>query len=322
MFLYGDWQSNAGPSNVTRSLIENSDEDLLYLKSKNKILKNVELIAKIYKSDIVVSSGIMPDKTQKKIKLMNKKMVYLMHGCIEYENKVNKLNLSEKKLSEESSTLLNANKIICVSEKYSKWAKEYMPEYSDKIIYLNNGVEIKPRKKKAKELYSIAVTGGNRNIKNNKIICRAAQKLCELGIPCKVYVFGKIYEGNENLSEYPCVEILGQLNKKSYYDKLDKISLLIMNSEAEPFGLVAADALNCNCSLLMSKNVGAQSIMNVNKCDIIENIHDIDCIIDKIQYIFDNNNSDRLLKTIDAKGVSCKSAYDKLKKLCNDIMSN
>lgn len=320
IFLYGNWKTNAGPSNVTRSLIENSDDDLSYIKSSNKIIKNLELLIKIYKSDIVISSGIMPMYTQKVVKMMNKKFVYLMHGYMSYENKINKLNLSSQQLNCEKSILERADKILCVSRKYSKWVKKKLPEYENKIYYLNNGVEIKPRRKKKKIPFSIAVTGGNRNIKNNVDVCKAAQKLNRLGVPCQVFVFGRLYNENEDLSKFSCVKIIGQLEKEMYYDKLDKIQLLIMNSEVESFGLVVEDALNCHCSILMSENVGALSIMNVNDVDIIDKMHDVDYLIDKIKYIFNESNSDRLLKNIVANEVSWIATYNKLKAICRELL--
>ena len=67
--------------------------------------------------------------------------------------------------------------------------------------------------------------------------------------------------------------MLSHLDKESYYNKLDEISLYVIASEVETFGLSIADALNCNCSLLMSDNVGGASIMKTKDEDLITEIN-------------------------------------------------
>ena len=108
------------------------------------------------------------------------------------------------------------------------------------------------------------------------------------------------------------------MDKKPYYEKLDAISCYVMNSEVESFGLVAADALNCNCSLLMSRNVGAKSIMRTEDTDIIQNPHNVDEIIEKLQYLFEHPNSDRLYRSIDRQECSEEKAFQKIKAILGD----
>lgn len=74
-------------------------------------------------------------------KLLKKPLFYLMHGCVEYESKINEMNNAENAINLERSTLEEATRIICVSEKFSEWLKNRYPKYSHKITYLYNGIE-------------------------------------------------------------------------------------------------------------------------------------------------------------------------------------
>lgn len=315
-FLLGPWKTNTGPANVNRGFILNKDKYMSFLKFPNR-LNRLERLKLIFYPVIVVSGGIF-NYELKICKLLNKKIIYIMHGCGWYESKINNLNLSQSFLKNENQTIAAADRIVCVSEKYSKWVKTQYPQYSHKITYLNNGLTLAIRPKVQKEKNSIALSGGNRLQKNNKIICQAVEKLKNIGIDCNVYIFGRYYENNEDLSQYTFIHKMGHLNKEEYYNILDKISIYIINSTVESFGLVVGDALNCNCSLLMSEGVGATSIMKTQESDIIKNCFNVDEVADKIIYLLENSNSSRLYKSINIDEVSEKNAYLKLKTIVNE----
>lgn len=316
-FLLGGWRANAGPSNVNRSIVLNSDGDMGYIRSSNKIIMRIEKLKSLFYSVVIISGGAS-ELEIKLLRLIRKKIIYLMHGCLWYEAKVNKFSISENSLKKESLIMSASNAIVCVSERYSEWVKKEYPQYANKIKFVNNGITLNQRPLGQKEQYSIAVSGGNRLQKNNGIICKALEKLNAMGYNCHMYVFGRMYENNDNLS-YPFVHIMGHLNKEEYYNALDKISLFVLNSILESFGLVVADALNCNCSLLMSKGVGALSIMKTTENDVINDCSDVDEIASKILYLFQNPNSATLYNSIDSEDVSEKNSYLKLKQIVNEI---
>lgn len=316
-FFLGDWKSNTGPSNVNKSFVLNSDKDMSYLHSSNRIIKRLERLKSLF-YPVIVLSGITSELELRLLKLFRKKIIYIMHGCVRYEVKVNKLTLSKKSLKLESLHLSECDVIVCVSERYSEWVKKEFPQYANKIKFINNGITLNKRPLVQKEQFSIAVSGGNRLQKNNGIVCKALEKLNTMGYNCHLYVFGRIYENNDNLS-YPFVHIMGHLNKEEYYNALDKISLFVLNSILESFGLVVADALNCNCSLLMSKGVGALSIMKTTENDIINDCSDVDEIASKILNLLQTPNSATLYNSIDHDDVSENSSYLKLKQIVNEI---
>ena len=316
-FLLGRWNLNAGPSNVNKSLVENSDKDMGYIRSSNRVVSKLERLKCLFYPATVISGGAT-DLEIKLLRLFRKKIVYLMHGNIRYENIVNRHALPDKVLKNENLILSTCDTIVCVSEKYSEWVKSEYPEHAHKIKFVNNGIELNRRPFKQKEPYSIAVSGGNRLQKNNGIICKALEKLNAMGYDCNMYVFGRMYENNDNLS-YPFVRYMGHLNKEEYYNALDKISLFVLNSVLESFGLVVADALNSNCSLLMSKGVGALSIMSTTDNDVINDCCNVDEIASKMLYLFQNPNSTALYNSINREDASEKSSYLKLKHIVNEI---
>ena len=311
-FLLGGHFSNGGPDNVNQALIKFADRKILYIKSNNKPVRVLEIFWKMLISEGIVVSGVCAKRYYDFMKVFHKKFVYLMHGCMDFENEINRLHLTSDFIENEKNLLNDAKRIVCVSEVYSEWVKKRYPEYAEKITFVNNGVELEQREKKEKEPFSIAVGGGNRCIKNNYAVSMAVKKLNSEGIPCKLYIFGRKYPGNEEIEETDNIKYCGHLDKSPYYEKLDYISCFVMNSEVEPFGLVAADALNCNCSLLMSQNTGAKSIMKTEECDIIQQPHDVDELVEKLKYVFDHPNSDRLYESIDGQACSGKRSFQKI----------
>ena len=323
LFLIGRYFLNAGPCNVNKNLIDCSDSDLIYIKSKNKVAIVLEIFFKLFRSDVIIESGFNSKIIWRLVKpfLKKRKLIVLMHGYSAYENVINELHLKKSVIDAEKLFLENADLILCVSKKHSEWFKRKCPQLADKVSYLNNGVKICPRKKTPKEPFSIAVAGGNRRIKNNIEVCRAVEKLIAEGLPCKLYVFGRIYEHNDDILDFPFLNYMGHLEKNEYYDKLDSISCFVMNSELEPFGLVIADAINCNCSLLLSSEVGASEIIETTDDDVIYDPHNIDELSEKIGKVLRFSNAYRILSSIDVEEVSEERAYEKLKKISMDLMS-
>ena len=320
MLLWGDCRLNAGPSNVHRSLVTHSDGELHCVKYRAKFLRYMALIWKCLLADVVIYPSFTSNFDVKLIRALCSKRVCLSHSSLKRECAINCNGRDKVKVEVgERRAFSSANIIVCVSEKHMKLLKEEYPEYADKMTFVNNGVEIAPRERKAKMPHTIAVSGGNRNIKNNVYVCKAVQRLNEVGYPCSVSVFGRLYPDGEDLTVYPYIKYVGQLGKDAYYAQLDRIELFVVASEMESFGLVIADALNCHCSLLMSCNVGAAAIMETIDEDFVDNPHDIDELAMRIKYLFDNPNANRLLESVDVKSCSEREAWKRMKAICNKI---
>ena len=321
IFLLGDIYANAGPSNVNRALVSNADESLTYVKSSNRIYKRIEILGKSILADVIVVSGVPTMMRQKLLKIVNPRApkLYLMHGNLRYENNVNHLHLDPQILRSESVFMEQCDAIVCVSEQYAKWVAHNFPQFSNKITFVNNGLDISPREKIKKKPMTIAVGGGNRCQKNNIEVCKAVERLRNKGLQCELYIFGRNYPDNDDFSVFPFAKFMGQMSPSEYYEKLDEISLFVVASEVESFGLVVGDALNCRCSLLQSQNVGAVSIMETYECDLISDPHNIDVLAEKIEYLLYHSNADRILQSVDVEACSAKQSYLRLKRICEEV---
>ena len=323
-FLYGDACINAGPQNVNRSLVENSDECMLYVESHNKYIRRIEKLLKgLYCSTVVLSADYKLFDI-KLFRLFGKRLVYIMHGCVQYENVINNLGLSKQRLLNEKKVLDESDIIVAVSENYSKWVKYKYPQYADKLTFVNNGLEIynvfySHEVVAYKNKFSIAVSGGNRPIKCNLEVCRAVDILIKEGMEIQIKAFGRFHDNGEQILNYHFVTQMGHMDKETYYSELRKTDLYVVASDTEPFGLVVGYAINCGCSLLMSKNVGAMSIFdNVLPEDVLYDNHDITEMASKIQHLLLHSNSKRLFDAVDKQKCSARQSYLDLKKICLD----
>lgn len=320
ILLWGDYTLNAGPSNVHRSLIMHSDGELDYVKGRRKFVRYIELAWKCLMADVVIMPSFSSPKDVRLIRMLCRKLVCISHGCLKLESVINNRNREQGRLEKgERFVFASAKSIVCVSEKHMQLLKTQYPEFSAKMTFVNNGLDISPRSNVEKEPRTIAVSGGNRSIKNNVYVCRAVQLLNDSGFHCKLNVFGRNYPECEDLQKYSCVEYVGQLDKEEYYKRLDEIALFVIASELEPFGLVVGDALNCHCSILMSHNIGAAAIMQTQEEDFVNNPRDVDELAGCIRHLLEHPNAERLLHSVDVQACSELESWRKLKAICHKV---
>lgn len=326
LFL-GGHRANSGPQNVNKQLIKYLNNDVSYLNSENKLCKKIELLFKFCFSNIIIISGfsIHAPFICKVAKIFHKKTIYILHGYAKYEIKMNNLGDFEKDSKIEEDLLNNVTLILCVSQKYMEWLKNEKPELSNKLYYLNNGIELKNDLHKIinnDDVIRIAVAGSNRNMKNNIEVCRAVEKMLSENIKVELNIFGKIYDECVDLSQFKFAKIHGNMAQEDFYKELCKNDIFILNSDIESFGLAAVDALSCGCSILVSKNCGVLSVMKLNYMDIIDDPHNIDELVKKIKFVYKKPNNKRIIKSIDLINCSWESTANRLLKICNILYKN
>ena len=311
----GDCNYNTGPSNVNKSFKKYLSRDIRFLKHTNKVLRVLEVVAVVIKTEIIVISGLSQINSIAHYiaKKLNKTIIYLMHGCYTYEVKENGYLINKRAMKQEANILSSAQKIITVSELFMKWAVEYFPEYREKFTYINNGIEWSDYEKVYsvdRDPYLILAMGGGRPQKKNIVICKAVQILNEqYKKPFKFVVLGRDYADTEKIKKSPYTMYLGQLSKDEAVEWFRKAFIYIQNSSFEPFGLAPIEALCSGCNLLISKNIGAISILNsVQEDDIIQDCCDPNEIAKKILKVHRNGNYKRLLEGIDREKTSCQFA--------------
>lgn len=128
--------------NVNRALVLNADGAMDYIRSKGRVMQKLERIVKIlFHHTLIISVGL-PDLEFNIARMLRKRVIYIMHGCNQYENVINRLGLTENDLAREQRYLQYADKVVAVSENYAGWVKRRFPEFAHKVTFVNNGLEL------------------------------------------------------------------------------------------------------------------------------------------------------------------------------------
>ena len=307
IFFAGDYYSGTGPSNVTKYYIENLPKGTLYQKRRNKAARVFEIVLNTIRCDAVIYSGyskqvILGAKIASRLK---KPCVYLMHGCVEYENKINREE-DEEMARCEREILSLCTSVFAVSPGFCEWLKNYYPEYAQKFDYLTNALDEKLFESSAcsgtdRDGHMIFTIGGGMPRKKIKVLCKAVEILRrEYDSNMYLTVIGDTGFDSQEIDSYEFVDNKGIVPFDESTQLQAKAALFVQNSSFETFGLAPVEALCMGTSILVSRQVGALCVFNnYNPSDIIENCDDEKEIADKIKYLLENPNAERLLKEID-----------------------
>lgn len=322
ILFIGDINANTGPSNVNKLLTKKLPSNTIFVKSKWAVLNIIKIFFSVFMVDAVVMSGLSKLNifACKWGKLLKKKTLYIMHGCVEHENSINRIN-DEITVRLERTNLALVDKILCVSENFSKWMIKNYPQHADKVTFLNNGVNWELQNEVLfnednleREPYRVMTIGGGIPRKNVISICKAvALANKELGNKIRLTVLGRDEKDTEEIKKFEFVDYFGKLPHQETIKLYKRANLFIQNSVFETFGLAPLEALMCGCSILVSKNVGSLSVMNnLTEYDVIEDCFDIVEIKKKILYLLENSNNKRIIESIDRNRTSYASAAKNL----------
>ena len=309
-FFISDSYALSGPSVVNRYYRENLAHKYTFLAPQSYVKRVVFSIKDILLHKIIVFSGAsFTDRLFLIVaKLFRRKIIYIMHGCIAEENRINHRDApNEVKL--ENLYLKNADLILAVSEQFCEWVKEQYPAVSEKVFSLINGIDwncVRPDIAKKKEFSGqMSTVGGGMPRKNILSVCRALQELNDEGHTLELKVFGEDNLDTDAIKAYPFVHYFGKIERDKLFEEMAQTSLFIQNSIFDSFALAPLEALSCGCSILCSKNVGALSIFNnLEENDVIEDCFDTREIKQKIVYLLKNPNCERLTEGLDKKETS------------------
>lgn len=315
----GKTNLNNGPANVNNDYKKHLQDRVYFLKHNDFLLRILEIIKTVNNSDALIISSlcITNDFAVRYATLKKKPFVYLMHGCYDYETDINKEKYSKYFHNVEQRVLTNAVKIVAVSEMYMKWVKEYFPEFANKVTFVNNGIDwsyYKYSKNTKKDPYLILTTGGGGPIKRNIPICKAIESLnTQYKLPFKLVVLGRDSAETDTIKSFKHTNYVGQVSREETTKWQQKASIYISNSEVESFGLAPVEALSQGCDILISKNIGAISIMsNIKDDDIIFNNLNENEIASKILKLKQEGNNHRVFFGIDQEKSSTEYASSRL----------
>lgn len=242
-----------------------------------------------------------------------------------FDSKINNIT-SKNTFKQEKVIFTKVDLILTVSELYKNLLLKEKPDLKNKIHYLNSGFDIDNYKNvirnEEKDKSKVIVCGGNRIIKHNSIVSKAITQLNEEGFKCHLEIFGLNYDNNEVIKSNEFVKIHGCVPYDKLLKEMSSSNLFVVNSQYESFGLSVIDALMSGCNVLICKNAGINSIIKVNKSDIIDNYNDIEELKRKIKYNMLNNNNSRIVKSLDIDHYSWKNVSKRLELIADRIANN
>lgn len=321
IFFVGDFSSNTGPANVNKSILKIMNKNAEYSLSNNIFFRIIELIFKTLKSDYICfcSFSKIDYYGIKLAKLLRKKTFYLMHGYLKKEYELENI-YNKKRIELEKFILCSVDKVFCVSKTFKDYMTKQMPNVE--FDFVNNGIDWDYidniyNNYNNERILNIISAGGTLHRKNNKPISDAVEIMSQKYKNIRYYVIGKINNKEEYIKNSHTI-LLNTLSQEEYFKLMKTSRIYIQNSKFEPFGLAPIEALACGCDLLVSNNVGAKCILNLNKSDIIYNNEDVNEIIKKLEHLISNPNNSRITKNIDKSKTSIEqSAYNLYEKIIN-----
>lgn len=319
-FLFvGGTNGNNGPANVNKGIVANLSDAFCIADSVNRVKKYIDAFIGVVRCKVIVVSELSKVGMYaiKLAKLLNKKTVYIMHGCYEMECALNELAVDENSLQMEQYILHSVDLLLPVSERYSQIIQEKYPFCKGKTAFLHNGVEIinLEHGEVQREKGRIIAVGGDRKLKNNITVAKAMAKVNDDKI---LSVYGHLYHPSD-LPKENNIKYVGLVSQEQLYQELMRSELFVLNSTIESFGLTVFDALQCGCSVLVSNVAGALDLLNVTEQDVIYDPMDEKEIADKIDYLLTHPNNERLMRGLDFEKVSYKAEVEKLENYCNQL---
>ena len=321
---------NKGPSNVHRELVSHwpRKDKISLVKQSPKPIKIIDAVLKGMKADVVFSGDAdWPELIACKIlHLLGKPIVCFNHGYIPFENDVNELGLSQKRMRVYRRYLSEADAIIANSKYQMEFVAKEQPELRKKLSYVNNAVD--PFKQMEHQtgvssIIRVAASGGARPIKNNVVVAQAIKLLNENGHCATLTIYGRNYSNNpkmDSLLSLPYIQVMGQVPHKQFLQDLQSIDVFVMNSIHEPFGLSALDAIQAGASVLLSKNCGVLGVLQARDNEIIQHEDDVNEVAQKIVSIFMNPNAKELYRSIDFCRLNWRNTAIQVRKIilsCN-----
>ena len=321
ILFWGNMKSNMGPDNVNKCIRKNLTDTFCYVKSKNKYGELFEGVWKLLFSNALVVSGI---SRKGRIfigiaKLLGKKTVYIMHGCLAYEYEINEIAPSKKGLETEQYVMKTVDLLLPVSRKFMHWVHSRYPQYVKKTKYLYNGVDkdILPKVSNVESMpNSVIAAGGNRKQKANYVVADAVESL-------RGQVHLEIYGGlNRHIPQdrYHHIKYMGRIPQEKFAERLSQSALFVLNSVFEPFSLAAVEALVCGCSVLLSEAAGVTDILELEETDIIHDPMNVEEVRRKIEYLLEHPNNERIMSKFNIDDWSYEKAVKRLEEFCRDLV--
>ncbi|MBM7037697.1 glycosyltransferase family 4 protein [Vibrio ulleungensis] len=331
ILFVGDLKNNRGPAVVNKYLYEVLGSDVFFLNERTKFRNYIAFLGKFYKCEVIVCSGISLLGLLSSIfsLLVNKKIVYLMHGAIELEKEYK--NYDRLSIIIEKILLKKARKIICVSHMYKERLSKnyYYQKYTSKVVVIPNGFSFKsapienvnninsPELDRISECLTkikkrkILSVGGGRKEKNIINICRAIALSKENTY--ELIVVGADGPDTEEIKSYSFVNYIGEVTQQQLFKIYSFVDLYVQFSKLESFGMAPVEAVLHDCDLLLSNDVGISEYVSS------EYVFDADDIVGLSMALNTKNNDlvkQQLLSNLKSWEDCASEQYIEWRKVC------
>ncbi len=307
LFLLGDFESNNGPGNANKEIRNSLAErfQVKFSRQRKKLARICEAIVGIANADVLIicSKSQINLLAIKAAKLMNKKIVYVMHGLSSYEESINNPDISENALANfrkyEFYIFENVDRVICVSKFAMEFVCGIYPGYKNKMDYIFNVVDVTKLDHQITELkhktHSVLSVGGGMRRKNNLVVANAITTCSQRFNDIEYTVVGSEAIDGMTIKNSPYVTWINHLDHNELLQLMQCNDLYIQNSTFETFGLAVVEALYAGCSILLSNQTGCKDLFTTIKDDdLIFHVDDEVEIAEKIEKLLRNGNNQRL----------------------------
>lgn len=241
-----------------------------------------------------------------------------------FENIINKLGYSSRKIAAVEWHLRTADFVVANSELQMRFLVNELPEIAGRVSYVHLGIEPFEQDSciRQSRCSVVAVSGGTRPIKGSDVVARAVSSLRGRNVDCELRVYGRQYAANDDLSaimDGAGGVFLGQVEHEEFISGLGETNVFVMNSRHDSFGLSAIDALRAGASLLLSGNCGVGEILSLEDSDVVRDCEDACEVADKIEYLLECPNASRLYESLDFSMLGWDSAAFRLRNICKRV---
>ena len=163
ILFYGRTQGNSGPDNVNRAIFEHMGHG--FLPAQGRLGQD---LMKLLGCDTLLVSGLSRRGCFLvwAARMLNKRTVYLLHGCAAWEAEVNGLE-HRAPLAQERYLLDRCHRILTVSESYRDFLARRYPQCREKLGFWHPGIPEMQVCAGQKIPGTILAAGADRPLKNN-----------------------------------------------------------------------------------------------------------------------------------------------------------
>ena len=119
-----------------------------------------------------------------------------------FENIINKLGYSSRKIAAVEWHLRTADFVVANSELQMRFLVNELPEIAGRVSYVHLGIEPFEQDSciRQSRCSVVAVSGGTRPVKGSDVVARAVSSLRGRNVDCELRVYGRQYAANDDLS--------------------------------------------------------------------------------------------------------------------------